>query len=182
MYRKNADLMQFGQDVDSLSRNEVNGLEEKLNEIYHEYQNPTALFALLKKDGLYNTELLEQKLAIVRERKQYFDEQFKLQDQIVSNEVYVDYTKKSLKTEGGAFGAVSLALFGLYELIPGGSALLGLSIMAAIFGTVTVTVYSFSNKKTKAKLKELKEIQNSEKLLKSETTETKQLPYPGVKV
>ncbi len=184
MYRKDAELMQFEQGLNSLGRDDINSLEIELSKVYSEYQNPTNAQVVLGINTIYNTAQLEQKLGIVRERKQYFNKIFAVQDKIEDCGRDLREFKFFYK-----LGIVSSAIFATVSTI----ALQFESVEAYFFtgvGTAglilscVVTVGNLKYQKIKTQqLKELKETSNLEKRLlpKPEELEILQLPSPEMK-
>jgi len=181
MYRKHAELISLEQELDNLSRGEVNSLEAELNTLYDQYKNPTAIQALARKNIIYNAGLLEQKLEMVRERKQDLYDKFGIYDEIKRNESIVEESKI-----GGYCTCLSAAVFAVI-----GSLTEGAIRNLGVIGLLTVIIVSISvykeRKTAKTQLKELlnyrkKAEKSGEKyrieLPQAEEAEAMQLPSP----
>lgn len=186
MYRKDASLMQFEQGLNKLDRNEVKNLESELQRLCNEYQNPTNELALLRENSIYNTELLEQKLELVREKKQFLNEKFKIKDEIGYEQDYLEIDRAWFRLSAGLTGSASLVMLGFYEILPEPGNIFAAfgSGLFAILTALSSGVHAHNYIKTKRELKKLEQspeyqaLQESEKQksLGTETEEIKRLP------
>lgn len=187
MYRE-PDYSHLKMDLDNLSRYKINSLEMELSQLY---QNPN-LHQLSNKDSILE---LEQRLLVVRKRKRYLDDMFKIDDEI--NNLEGNVRTEKFFTRVGAFflspifGAIGI--FSYFQDSIQSAFLLGMGAAGTLAGIVA-TGFSYKDWKISgAKLKKLKESAEYKaltesyeykkllqrefvKLPKAEITETKQLP------
>lgn len=115
---------------------------------------------------------------MARKRKKYLDDKFRINDE-VEREEHNSRENNFFKYLGGFLTTASSTIFGVSLVMVTtleNYFLSGMGAFGLIAGSVVSVGIYLDTKKTKAKLKELKKIQNKEKLLIAEKTETKQLP------